>query len=204
MRKTFILAILSIILTFSGAISAFAAPIDQLNTSDSILYHGKSIQLPSNLPKEQKEILTLQIRELERSENSGIKPALAPTPIFIPYVVSSYEYDKKKLGTFLENRTNVTQSVRKTVEVSLSMSGSSTLAKLLATQLGFQTSLKESYTAEANVPANTTYYVDQIDHWKHIQGKYDIYLLINGVLTHQGSGDWSAEIPQYVAWSIRK
>ncbi|MUG44974.1 hypothetical protein [Paenibacillus woosongensis] len=203
MRKTFILAILSIILIFSGAISAFAAPIDQLNNSDSILYHSKSIQLPSNLTKKQKEILTSQIRELERSENSGIKPALVPTPIFIPYVVSSYEYDKKKLGTFLENKSDITQKISKTVEVSLSMSGSGTLAKTLAIQLGFEASIKASYTAEASVPAKTTYYVDQIDHWKHVQGKYDIYLLINGVLTHQGSGDWSVEVPQYVGWSIR-
>lgn len=130
--------------------------------------------------------------------------ALVPTPIFLPYVVSSYEYDKKKLATYLVNETKATQTVSKTVEVSLSMSGSSTLAKTLAIELGFQASVKESYTATASVPAKTTYYVDQIDHWKHIQGKYDIYLLINGELSHQGSGDWSAESPQYVAWKVRE
>lgn len=103
----------------------------------------------------------------------------------------------------MENKSDITQKISKTVEVSLSMSGSGTLAKTLAIQLGFEASIKASYTAEASVPAKTTYYVDQIDHWKHVQGKYDIYLLINGVLTHQGSGDWSVEVPQYVGWSIR-
>lgn len=182
-------------------------------TDTEKLLQIKSINLKERELKQTPEGRTLLESAKQKSQNAGRVSTLGIDPVFTYTtteirVESSYDYELDNIVTNLNNSTSQTQSIQYTKTSTITWTGAVNIdLGQLKGQLGYSDTQTSTFSQTTQVPAFTTYYVHQVDHWRHIQGRKVIVaheLHLDGTWTTRDISDvpMRAEVPLYIGWKV--